>query len=134
MSFDEPIEIDDVTMMFPANALEFMPAWEDIPDEHKQHTGRWEQRLWADLFFLGLEAIEFYPKDGIDPAKAWRHLRAISGSYAPQHEHKDATLSYLSEKWFEGATWQAKGKTEDTSLTPEEYKQLLYDRAQQTEH
>lgn len=132
-NFDAPIEIDDVTLAFPANALDFMPVWENIPERHKRERG-WTHQLWSDLFFRGLDAIELYPKEGIEPEKAFRQLRAIAGSFAPQHEHKEATLSYLTEKWFEGATWTPSGGEQKTSLAPEELEYLISERAKETEH
>lgn len=101
-----PQELDAVTCAFPANALEFMPAMNEIPDEFRQFRPRdkW-QRFVADWFFCGLKNIQITTKEGVDQKKAIRHLGAIIGSFAPKHEHKEAAAAYLCSLWFEDAKW-----------------------------
>ena len=104
IDFSKPTEMSDVEMAFPANALNYMPSREEceaaleaMPDEQEK---KWRdfQRHW---FFRGLpETVEFDLADGIDGNTAFRHLGAIQGSYAPQHQHKEAAVAYLASLWF----------------------------------
>ena len=91
--------IDDATLAFPASVRHLMPAQADIPDEFRRHSNRWN-RLFSDWFFLGLESLELTPKEGVDKAKALRHIRAVMGSFEPKHEHKEAAVAYLLNEWF----------------------------------
>lgn len=107
-----PVEVTDTQMAFPADALDRMPEWDDIPAEFRL-GGTWQERLWRDVFYLGLEAISLTPAEGIEAEKAWRHLQSIVGSYAPKHEHKMAALAYLTSLWFRGARWRANPSKHD---------------------
>lgn len=98
----EPQEIDRVRMAFPASVADLMPAWDDIPEEFRRLNARPWSDITSEWFFRGLPGnVEFYPTDGIDPAKAIRHLKAILGSFEPKHEHKEAAVAYLMSQWFE---------------------------------
>lgn len=95
-------EISDVQLAFPAGALKWMPAWEDIPVEFKDDTveSEWEKiaRAW---FHFGLgDKVEFYPREGVDPAKAIRAIKATLGSFEPKHEHKMAAVAFMLSEWF----------------------------------
>lgn len=114
-TFDEPMEVSDATLAFPAGALKRMPPMEDIPEEHSTDSKRWERRLWQDAFYLGLDDAKFITQPGIDGGTAWRHLQSIVGSFDPQHEHKEAALSYLTSLWFKAAWWKPKGHDSDES-------------------
>lgn len=81
-----------------------MPAMKDIPEEFQQRKNIW-QNLVADWFFCGLKSLEMTPKDGVDKAKAIRHVKAIMGSFEPQHEHKEAACAYLLAEWFTDPKW-----------------------------
>lgn len=96
----QPQEVNDIELAFPANALEFMPERDDIPDEFREGDSSWVdfQKHW---FFNGLGQPSFYMKKGVDGEKALRHLSAIQGSYAPKHEHKEEAVAYLASRWFE---------------------------------
>src|SRR5437870_2890832 len=90
----QPIAVDAVTLAFPADVRALMPAYDAIPEEFKQTFGenKWV-RFQKDWFFHGLKDLKATPKPGIDPATAWRHLKAIQGSYQPKHEHKEAAVA-----------------------------------------
>jgi hypothetical protein len=92
--------------MFPASVAQYMPLYSEIPDEFKRHNGTVWNRLFSDMFYCGLTNLEAKPKDGIDADKAWTHLRVISRSFEPKHEHKEAAFAYLASQWFESATWE----------------------------
>lgn len=100
-----PMDVTDLDIAFPANALEYMPAYEECREALRalpaKERARWInfQQTW---FFSGLPAdVEFLLRDGIDGKKAIRHLRVIQGSFAPKHEHKEEAVAYLASRWFE---------------------------------
>ncbi len=103
-----PQEIDDIQMAFPAGIMHLMPKMEDIPEEFRAggHT-KWN-RFFNDMFFSRIEDLEFDGKEGIDAETAWRHIRCISGSFEPKHEHKEAAVAYLMSLWFEDVRWTKK--------------------------
>lgn len=93
-------DIDDVTLVFPANALEWMPAMEDIPQEFKQGDTEWNA-IASAWFYRGLPAdVKFYPRKGVDAEKAVRAAKATLGSYAPSHQYKEAAVAYMLCSWF----------------------------------
>ena len=103
-----PQEIDDVTLVFPASVKPLMPDKSDIPDEITNGRSKWCQ-VTSDWFFSGLHNVKWTPKEGIDQVKALRHIKAILGSFEPQHEDKEAAVAYLLSEWFEDVQY-GKGK------------------------
>lgn len=98
-----PVPISVVEMAFPAHALrDLMPPMDSIPEPFRNESG--EAAKWCELqsrwFYKGIDGIEMIPAEGIDPAMAFRHLKAIQGSFAPKHEHKKAAVAYLLSRWF----------------------------------
>jgi hypothetical protein len=89
-------------MAFPANALEWMPAREDIPDEFRfMGTSKWNE-IANSWFMHGLPAnVEFYPREGVDPELAVRAIQATLGSFALKHDHKEEAAAYMLSQWFE---------------------------------
>jgi len=97
----QPKEVSDVDMAFGGKISKLMPSYEKIPDEFKRSSSKWG-RIVAEWFFSGLpKGTEFIAKDGIDRAKALRHVKAILGSFEPKHEHKEAGCAYLLSLWFD---------------------------------
>lgn len=96
-------ELTDVDVAFPAHALDWMPAMEDIPEEFHGFPGKTEwNHIAASWFYNGLPAdVKFYPREGVDPEKAIRAVKGTLGSFAPQHEHKEAAAAYMLASWFE---------------------------------
>jgi hypothetical protein len=99
-----PVEIGDVEVAFPANALEYMPSCEECEAGLRQLEPK-VAKMWRDFqqawFFDGLPAsVEFELAEGVDGEKAIRHLKMIQGSFAPKHEHKEAAVAYLASRWF----------------------------------
>jgi len=115
--WDAPQTIDDVTYVFPANAVrDLMPTMEECEtglnalSDSESNKWRAFQNEW---FFEGLPpTLEVDLHDGIDGKNAFRHLHAIQGSYAPKHEHKVAAVAYLSSLWFRGFSVAAEGESE----------------------
>lgn len=109
-----PLTLSDLDLAFPAHALDWMPEWDALPEEWRDPDG-WEVKLWRDIFFrssnedFDWEALKLIPVEGIDPEVAWRHLIAITSSYAPKHQHKEAALAFLTHHWFQGASWVYRG-------------------------
>jgi hypothetical protein len=103
-------DVSDLEMAFPADVEKLMPAWEEIPREFKYSFAVRGMNRWADiasdLFFHGLKGATFTPKPGIDTTKALRHIKAILGSFAPRHEHKEAAVAYLLSEWFESVEYE----------------------------
>jgi hypothetical protein len=98
-------EADGLDMALgPKSVKEWMPKYEDIPDEFKRGHNKWCQ-LVSDAFFCGIKDIKFKPKEGVDEKKAWRHFRTILGSWEPKHEHKEAACAYLLSQWFDDITY-----------------------------
>jgi len=95
-------EVSDVEIAFPAHVARLMPEYGSVSSE----------RTWldfqADWFFSGLDAAKFFPKEGIDPEKALRHLKAIQGSFEPKHEHKEEAVAFLAGLWFDAVITKTK--------------------------
>jgi hypothetical protein len=74
----------------------------NYPDRQK-----WE-RFQSDWFYCGLKSTDgLIPREGVDKAKAMRHLKTIQGSFEPSHEDKVAAVAYLASLWFTPeSTWQ----------------------------
>jgi hypothetical protein len=97
-----PPEITDVDVAFPSHAMDWLPAWEDIPEEFKGSGNPWAQKV-GYWFFKGPEEAwigRIVPKEGIDRNKALKVIQACLGSYAPKHEHKIAGTAYMLATWF----------------------------------
>jgi hypothetical protein len=96
-------EINDMTLAFPAYALDWMPEYDAIPDEFKDRHSR--EAEWIQIanywFANGLnDKVEFYAREGVDAKAAFRALQATLGSYQPKHEHKIAAVAYMMSCWF----------------------------------
>ena len=96
-------EITDLHLAF--GTVEGLPPYSDIPKEFTASKTKWNQ-LFNDLFFNGLKSLQLHPKEGIDPVKAQRHIKALMKSFEPKHEHKEAGVAYLMSKYFEDAEWE----------------------------
>lgn len=101
-------EISDVQMVFPANVLDYMPKYEDIPKKYKTDSYSGTNRLFNDWFFRGLKELSMKTREGVDEGKAIRAIRSIMGSYAPKHEHKEAAVAFLLDEWFTDIKWESK--------------------------
>ncbi len=62
--------------------------------------------LVSTWFFCGLKRFDGKPREGIDPKTALGHLAAIMRSWDPPHEHKEAAVAWLIDKWFESVEWE----------------------------
>jgi hypothetical protein len=105
--FEQPTHVSDIDMAFPANVSKLLPAMKDIPDEFKRSGNKW-CRVVSHWFFCGLPNAKWQPKAGINQNTALRHVQTCLGSFAPQHEHKEAGCAYLLSLWFEDVTYDDK--------------------------
>jgi hypothetical protein len=106
--FSQPTEIDAVTAAFPGSVRHLMPDYRELDEKYRRHYGTWANKLFSDWFFCGITSLDgLVPKEGIDKAKALRHIRAVMGSFEPKHEHKEAACAFLFDKWFESTSkWE----------------------------
>lgn len=98
--FSAPWEFTELDLAFPTNTLAAMPKYEDVAS----FRGRFD-RLFADWFYWGLSSLKGTPKPGIDANKAFAHVRFIMGGFDSKHEHKEAAVRFLLDKWFESIVW-----------------------------
>ena len=106
--FDQPHEVSDLQVVFPADLGNLLPAWDAIPENFRTHLGDAQSRPWKEFqarwFFKGFSKSAVTPRDGVDLDKAIRHLKVIQGSYEPKHEHKEAAVAWLASRWFEAVS------------------------------
>lgn len=114
--WSKPTPINDATLAFPANAeTDLMPPYQECLDGLDGLSDK-DRKKWIEFqrswFYSGLsEKTEFHCKEGIDGETAYRHLRAVQGSYQPKHQHKEAAVAYLCSLWFTKITkYEVKGK------------------------
>jgi len=94
-------EVSDIDMALGGNIAELLPPMKDIPEEFGiGKRNKWSQFI-SDWFFCGIKELKLVPKEGVDPVKAIRHIRAIMSSFEPKHEHKKAGCAYLMSLWFD---------------------------------
>jgi hypothetical protein len=95
-------EVNDVDIAFGGYDREwFQRAYDEAPDEFKDHCGTEWNEIVTHWFFNGLNKnVKFYPKEGVDPEKALRAIGSVIGSFQPKHEHKEAVCAYLLSQWF----------------------------------
>lgn len=102
-----PVPVSNAEVAFPTRVDHLMIPYKTIPKDFE------DKKTWlgffGDMFFCGLEDLKLYPREGVDPQMAWRHLRVIAGSWEPPHEHKELCFAYLASLWFEKVEWK-KGK------------------------
>lgn len=94
---------------------EHLPPMKDIPDEFKRNNNAFAG-IVSKWFFNGLDSFEsvgLTPKKGVEKGKAIAALKAIIGSYEPQHEHKTAGVAFLMSEWFDLDEGKQKRKRHD---------------------
>lgn len=95
-----PVDLEDFEIVFAANCEKFLPSMKEIPEEF--HNRRHPYVNFAGrIFFSGSDGLKFKPKEGIDPKKALRQLRAALSTFEPKHEHKMAGVGYLLSLFFD---------------------------------
>lgn len=97
MKWSQPMEVTNNPFLCDAERL--MPKYADIPKEFKDLLNP-HVKFQSRWFFNGLDKVPA-AKEGVDQAKAMRHLAAIQRSFAPSHEHKQAAVAYLASLWLQ---------------------------------
>lgn len=96
--WSKPIEVDTLTLAFPANVIgTYLPTMSEIPEEFKNRRNPWDACI-TKLFFSGGRIPK--TKEGIDQVTADRHVRTVLGSYEPKHQHKQAGAAWLMSLWY----------------------------------
>lgn len=91
-------EITDADLAFGTTVG--LPDYETI-DKAFNWPGINKWVVFVDSWFSrSIEELKFMPKEGIDPDKAFRHLRALLITFAPKHEHKMAGIACLCSQYF----------------------------------
>lgn len=109
----KPQIIDQVTFAFPAKVEHLMPDNKKYP-EYQKYLDNWRDDTWGfklfnDWFYPpGITDLKLWPKEGINPEEAIRHIQTIMRSFEPKHEHKTAACAFLFELWFDKAEWKRK--------------------------
>lgn len=95
-----PVAVDDIDLAFGGKMKELLPPMTAISEEFRRGRTKWNG-MFHDFFYHGATGLKFFPKEGIDPKVAWRHMLAIMNSFEPQHEHKEAACAWLMSLWFD---------------------------------
>lgn len=101
----KPVEVNDVEIAFGGNMEKLLPSMEEIPEEYKNGSNKWN-KVVGDWFFYGLKSCKWEPKEGIDTKDAINHIKAIMSSFDPKHEHKEAGCAYLLSYFFNDVSYE----------------------------
>ncbi|NSW90240.1 MAG: hypothetical protein HPY74_06095 [Firmicutes bacterium] len=93
-------EVTDMDLVLGGKLSELLPPMQSIPNEFGIGKRNKWSKLISDWFFYGIEILRWAPKEGIDPYKALRHIKAIMSSFELGHEYKEAACAYLLSIWF----------------------------------
>lgn len=97
----KPIEVTALDMTFPGDVSHLLPRWTEIPADFRAYPAKSPFVEYVEgWFYKGADPTRLKTKEGIDRQAAFRHCRAIMGSYQPKHEHKIAGVAYLLSLWF----------------------------------
>lgn len=104
MDWSKPVEMSQVDLAFPANAIgNFLPPEEDIPEEFikNRYENKWAKQA-EKWFFHGFDPSKSTVElnEGVDGQKAFKQLHACLGSFQPKHEHKISGVAYLMSLFF----------------------------------
>lgn len=99
-SFTVP-NFDGPSAVFGADLRDY-PPMANIPEEFRSYSGKY-QDIFSALFFRGGKLADhgIKLKNGISHPRAMRAIRAYMCSFAPQHEHKTATVAWALSDWTE---------------------------------
>lgn len=115
----QPQEVEESNIVFGGargpELKRLMPKYSLVPEKFQDHRGTPWNKLFNTMFFKELpEDTVFDSKDGIDPNKAFRHIKAVMKSWEPKHEHKEAAVAWLLSIWFKSVV-----SVEDPSINIE---------------
>jgi len=96
-------DISDAELVFGTTKL--LPKRSEVPEEFDfMGSSKWN-KLFTDIFFVGLEDLDVTPKEGVDADAALLCIKAHMSSWEPKHEEKEAGVAYMMSILFEDATW-----------------------------
>jgi len=107
----------------PSNIMDFMPAEEEIPKEFWRGNTKWN-KLFNDWFFNGIKDLQFDLKDDVNGEIMMKHIGAVMGSWAPQHEHKEAAVVFLFSLWCNDVKWERRKKNVRTRKTINRFRNI----------
>lgn len=100
--FAQPTEVSQLDMAFATNVSHLMPSYDEIREQYNPNRRLPSLRLFRDIFYRGIKSADgLVPREGIDKNKALRHIRTVMSSWEPKHEHKEAAVAFLFDKWFD---------------------------------
>lgn len=107
-------EVSPVDIAFPARGAQIAPPLCEIPEPFFA-GGTKGHRFFSDWFFARVDwsRVGMLPKEGVDPAAAFRVLEVVVGTRAIKQEHKEAAVSYLLHEWFEDFRWATRDGTQN---------------------
>lgn len=94
----QPQILSELDTLFPTDVSHLMPN--NIPEEFYYNTNPYA-KLVSEWFFRGLSKSKLKVRLDINEGDAYRHMKAIMGSWDPSHEDKIASVAYLMSLWFE---------------------------------
>lgn len=107
------VDVPQIDFAFPSDVIgRFLPPVEEIPkDFHGTKEHRYWEELAARLFYGDTrnKDLQLYPKEGVDPEKAYRMINACLRSYQPRQEHKMLGVSFLFNSFFEKYDYKEAG-------------------------
>lgn len=97
--FSKPMEIDDVTLAFPARVVgTLIPKRSELPEEYRRNWHSNEFcRAVSGIFFNGGQLPPLKPE--INHKAATRHMGAVLGSFEPSTEEKIGGAGFLLSLW-----------------------------------
>jgi len=98
----EPQETTAADRAFPARFVRLMPDPATIPDRYWRRDHPWSGVTMRFITNSWTNSAQFAPRPGVDGERAFWHLYTLCGSYGPRHEHKEAAVALLAERWFVG--------------------------------
>lgn len=92
-----PEQINSITdVEFAYSTDRLLPALEDIPEDFRLPRGNIYTQLASAIFFgKEMPDCRIELKEGVEPEKLKRCIRAHLQSWAPKHEHKIAGVGYM---------------------------------------
>ena len=95
-----PIIVDQVNYAFPAHVIGILiPEWQDLPEQFRDGNSGFEE-LASHACFNCVELKPEVVRVDVDLSAANRQLSAVSRSFEPAHQHKEAALAYLLSLWL----------------------------------
>ncbi len=92
-----PVPVRAMDLAFPADVERLIP---DYDTARAEATPEWEDFAQYWFYPSPSPGVRFYPREGIDPEEAYRHLSCVLRTFSIKHEHKIAAMAVLCAAWF----------------------------------